>query len=154
MREAATERPEQIALIAGMPDSVARRRWTYAQMWEGSVPVAQALLTRFQPRERFAVWVPNLAELALLEFGAALAGVVLVTVNPPFARKNWSMSSSSQGRQASFSCRSTSMAASLQEIRPNLPLLREVVLFSDWTAFLASGSLETPLLVVASTNAV
>lgn len=156
LREAATERPEQIALIAGMPDPAARRRWTYAQMWEESVQVAQALLARFQPRERVAVWAPNLAEWVLLEFGAALAGVVLVTVNPAFRPRELEYVLKQSGAAGIFlvpEFRSNSMVASLQEIRPSLPHLREVVLFSDWTAFLASGSPDTPLPAVSPTDA-
>lgn len=61
-----------------------RRRWTFSHMLHESEQVARALLARFQPGERVAVWAPNTAEWILLEFGAALAGIVLVTVNPAF----------------------------------------------------------------------
>ena len=47
---------------------------------------AHALLRRFAPGERVAVWAPNIAEWIMLEFGAALAGMVLVTVNPGFRK--------------------------------------------------------------------
>ena len=63
LREAAAEAPNQIALVAGAPEPSARRRWTYAQMLEESERVARALLGRFQPGERSAVWTPNLTEL-------------------------------------------------------------------------------------------
>ena len=43
-----------------------------------------ALLTRFEPGERIAVWAHNLPEWVILEYGAALAGMTLVTVNPSF----------------------------------------------------------------------
>src|SRR5689334_19258659 len=45
---------------------------------------ARALASRFGPGERVAVWAPNLPEWILLEFGAALAGLTLVTVNPAY----------------------------------------------------------------------
>ncbi len=63
LREAAAEAPNQIALVARAPEPSARRRWTYAQMLEESERVARALLGRFQPGERIAVWAPNLTEL-------------------------------------------------------------------------------------------
>ena len=44
--------------------------------------VARALLGRFAPGARVAVWAPNSPEWLLLELGAALAGLTLVTVNP------------------------------------------------------------------------
>ena len=45
---------------------------------------ARALLTRFKKGERIAVWAQNLPEWMMLEFGAGMAGMVLVTVNPAF----------------------------------------------------------------------
>ena len=45
---------------------------------------ARALTARFAPGERVAVWAPNIPEWVILEFAIALAGLVLVTVNPAF----------------------------------------------------------------------
>ena len=52
-----------------------------------SEQVARALLGRFSPGEHVAVWAANSPERALIEFGAALAGVTLVTVNPAYLDK-------------------------------------------------------------------
>src|SRR5947209_16135706 len=87
LRAAASATPDATALVAGVPDPAQRRRWTYADLLRDSEAVARALLARFQPGERVAVWWPNLPEYVLLEFGAALAGIVLVTVNPAFRDK-------------------------------------------------------------------
>ena len=57
------------------------RRWTYAELLAEAERAARALTARFEPGERLAVWAPNCRN-GLLEFGAALAGVILVTVNP------------------------------------------------------------------------
>ena len=84
LREAAASCPDRIALIAGVADAAARREWTYAQMLAESEQVARALLAKFKPGEHVAVWAPNIPEWVLLEFGAAMAGVVLVTANPAF----------------------------------------------------------------------
>ena len=70
------------ALVAGVSDPKARRRWTYAELLRDAERTGRALLRRFEPGERIAVWAPNLPEWVLVEFGAALAGIVLVTVNP------------------------------------------------------------------------
>ena len=43
---------------------------------------ARALCARFQPGERVAIWAHNIPEWIMVEFGAAMAGVILVTVNP------------------------------------------------------------------------
>lgn len=143
LREAAASVSEQIALVTGTPQMADRRHWTYAQMLEESERVARALLSRFQPGERVAVWAPGLAEWVLLEFGAALARVVLVTVNPAFRPKELAYVLQQSGASGIFlvsEFRSNQMAASLEQIRPNLPRLREVISFPDWGDFLASSS--------------
>lgn len=72
--------------MEGRPDSSRRRRWSYADLLTESERVARALLGRFAPGERLAVWAPNSPEWLLVEFGAALAGLTLVTVNPALDR--------------------------------------------------------------------
>jgi fatty-acyl-CoA synthase len=59
----------------GVHHPAARRRWSYAELLVEAEQVANALLARFEPGERVAVWANNLPEWVLLEFGAALAGV-------------------------------------------------------------------------------
>ena len=60
------------------------RRWTFDALLRDAERVAHFLLARFRPGEHVAVWAPNSPEWVLLEFGAALAGVTLVTVNPAY----------------------------------------------------------------------
>ena len=81
---AAETTPDRVALIAGVADPAARRQWTYAELQAQALRTAKALRAHFEPGERVAVWAPNLPEWVMLEFGCALAGVVLVTVNPAF----------------------------------------------------------------------
>lgn len=156
LREAAAEVPDQPALIAGMPGLSSRRTWTYAQLLEESEQVARALLGRFQPGERVAVWAPNLPEWILLEFGAALAGIILVTVNPAFRPRELEYVLKQSGAAGIFllpEFRTNQMAAALSEIRPCLPGLREAILFPDWSDFLASGSPARQLPVVTPDDA-
>jgi len=156
LREAAATIPDQVALIAGMPQLNDRRRWTYALMLEESEQVARSLLGLFQPGERVAVWAPNLPEWILLEFGAAMAGIVLVTVNPAFRPRELEYVLKQSGAAGIFlvpEFRTNQMAASLAQVRPNLPELREVILFTDWTDFLASGSSDNQLPKVSPDEA-
>src|ERR1700730_3637635 len=81
LRDAACAVPDQIALIGGHPDPALRRRWSYAELLEDAERCARALLGRFAPGERVAVWAPNLPEWEVLEVGAALAGNILVAVH-------------------------------------------------------------------------
>ena len=84
MAEAAHEWPDRVALIEGRLDGATGRVWTYAEFQNQSEHVARALLARFDPGDRIAVWAHNIPEWALLQFGAAMAGMVLVTVNPAY----------------------------------------------------------------------
>lgn len=81
LREVAAEVPDRVALVEGLA-TAERRRWTYAQLLADAERCARYLLEHFDPGERVAVWAYNLPEWVLLEYGAALAGLTLVTVNP------------------------------------------------------------------------
>ena len=81
LREVAAEVPDRVALVEGLPQPE-RRRWTYAELLADAERCARYLLQHFDSGERVAVWAHNLPEWVLLEYGAALAGLTLVTVNP------------------------------------------------------------------------
>ncbi|MHB8464022.1 MAG: AMP-binding protein, partial [Acidimicrobiales bacterium] len=140
LREAAIDAPDRLGLVAGAPGD--DRRWTFAELLAEAERVAAALLVRFEPGERVAAWAPNLPEWVLLEYGAALAGVILVTVNPAYQRKELAYvlgQSRSAGVFLLPDYRGNPMRAALDAVQPELPDLREVVLFSEWDAFCASG---------------
>ena len=82
LRKAVEEAPDRLALIAGVPDPALRRQWTYAEFYRDVQRTARALLSRFKPGERIAVWAQNIPEWVMLEFGAGMTGMILVTVNP------------------------------------------------------------------------
>jgi len=63
---------------------VLRRRWTYAELLDDAERLARALLSRYGPGERIAIWAPNIPEWVILEYAAGLAGLVLVTANPAY----------------------------------------------------------------------
>jgi fatty-acyl-CoA synthase len=93
------------------------------------------------------VWAPNLPEWVVLEFGAALAGLTLVTVNPAYRPQELRCvldQSQAAGIFLVPEFRSP-MAEYLADVRPDLPALREVVLFTEWDRFLASGRPDEPL---------
>src|SRR5438876_417066 len=60
-------------------------RWSYAEFRERVNAVARGLMALgLQKGEHIAVWAANLPEWVLLEFAAAKAGLILVTVNPVY----------------------------------------------------------------------
>ena len=146
---AAETAPDRLALISGVPDPSARRRWTYAELYSASVRTAHALLNRFEPGERVAVWAPNIPEWIMMEFGAALAGLVLVTVNPGFRQheaEHVLRNSRAAGVVVSPEFRGNRMLAIIEEVQPRCPELREVIRFDQWSDFLDSGADSTHTL--------
>jgi len=148
LREAAAAAPDRVALIAGTPDPAGRRQWKYSELLAESERVARALVGRFEQGERVAVWAPNIPEWVMLEFGAAMAGVVLVTVNPAFrtAELEYVLKQSrSVGLFVLDDFRGNPMLATALEAQPRCPELREIISFGHWGEFLDDGEAETRL---------
>jgi fatty-acyl-CoA synthase len=155
---AARQAPEAIALIEGAPDSSARRRWSYAELLAESEQIARALLGRFEPGERVAVWANNIPVWVVLEFGAALAGLTLVTVNPAYRASELTFVLQQSRASGIFlvpEYRGNRLADTLDQVRSGLPELREVELFShdDWTDFRATGASNQQLPIVKPQDA-
>jgi fatty-acyl-CoA synthase len=142
LAEGAEAVPDRIALITGIPDPDERRQWTYAELYADAERAARALRTRFEPGERVAVWAPNIPEWVMLEFGCAMAGIVLVTVNPAF-RSHELEYVLNQSRSAGLfvvpEFRGNPMMATAEEVHPNCPELREIITFDRWDEFIADA---------------
>ncbi len=142
LREAAALRPDGLALVEGIADVAARRAWTFAELLRDSETVARALASRFEKGERVAVWAPNIPEWVMMEYGCALAGVVLVTVNPAFQAQELRYVLEQSKASGIFylpAHRGNSLQGHLDAVLPDLPLLREVVRFDQFDEFLASA---------------
>ena len=142
LREAAEDCPERPALITGDSDPADRRQWTYAELYADALVVARALGERFEPGERIAVWAPNIPEWILLEFGSALAGTILVTVNPAYQPEEVAYvlgQSRSAGIFVLPHYRGNAMLESVEKVRGQCPDLREVIRFDEWADFMESG---------------
>ncbi len=84
LRAAAAAAPTHLALIEGHADPAQRRRWTYGELLAEAERSARALLAHFSPGDHVAVWAGNCPEWIILQFGLALAGLVMITINPAF----------------------------------------------------------------------
>jgi fatty-acyl-CoA synthase len=143
LRSAAATWPDRVALVEGLSQPAERRRWTFASLLADAERIAQALLARFKPGDHVAVWAPNSPEWVLLEFGAALAGLTLVTVNPAYlaAELRYVLRQSrAVGLFLAAEYRGRSLVAVVEEIRSDLPLLHDVVTLTVWPDFVASGN--------------
>ena len=155
LREAVTEMPDKVALIAGSADPAERRQWTYSALLNEAERAARALLERFEPGERVAVWAPNIPEWVIMEYGCALAGVVLVTVNPSYQADELAYVLRQSGAAGIFllpDYRGNPMAQHLDSVRGDCPALREVIYFTDWRGFLASAG-DAPLPAINANQA-
>lgn len=141
LRAAAEGDPEAPAVVesrAGLPGP---RRWTYRELLDEAETTARALLARFSPGDHIAVWAPNSVEWLFLEFGIALAGMVLVTVNPAFRTaevRHVLSASRATGLFLVSDYRGNPMRRVAEELRGELPELREVIDLADWASFAAS----------------
>jgi fatty-acyl-CoA synthase len=140
---AAETTPDRVALISGTTDPTARRQWTYGELYAASLRTAHALRHRFEPGERLAVWAPNMPEWIMMEFGAALAGLILVTVNPGFRAHEVEYvlkQSRAAGIAVCTQFRGNPMLSTVEEVRPRCEDLREVIRFDRWDEFVAADS--------------
>ncbi|MFQ5477877.1 MAG: AMP-binding protein [Candidatus Binatia bacterium] len=143
LRDAAGEMSDEIGLVEGSADHRSRRRWTFADLLEEAERAARALLGRFEPGDHVAVWAPNLPEWVLLQLGAGLAGIVLVPLNPAYRPRELAYALAQSEAVGLFlvpEFRGNAMADGLAEIREQVPALRSVVSFLDWSDFVTSGS--------------
>jgi fatty-acyl-CoA synthase len=143
LRDAAATWREETALVEGHQDIERRRRWTFSSLLDHAEQVARAILGRFSPGEHVAVWAANSPEWVLIEFGAALAGVTLVTVNPAYLDKELTFvlqQSKASGIFVQPTYRQRDLLSIVDQVRSELPQLREVIPLSCWSDFLLSGA--------------
>jgi fatty-acyl-CoA synthase len=152
LREAAAAAPDRLALVDAVADPAGRREWTYAELLEDVERVARALLARFEQGDRIAIWAPNAADWVVLQQGIAMAGMVMVAINPAYRAHELQYVLSQSGSVGLFyvdSYRDVDLTAIVEQVRPQAPALREVISFTDWIPFLDSGDLTRALPVVA-----
>ncbi|MGH1503736.1 MAG: AMP-binding protein [Acidimicrobiales bacterium] len=126
LRRAAATSPDMLALFGTRDD----RRWTYAELLADAEAGARALLERFEPGERVAIWAQNVPEWVLAEYAIALAGLTIVTVNPNFGGEEAAYVFNQSGTAAvlaSASYRGRDLAAISADLQESCPTLREVI---------------------------
>lgn len=77
-----SEHPDREALVGVRHGDGGPARLTYRQLLEEASRVAAALGGLTEPGDFVALWAPNVVEWTVIQYGAALAGVVLVALNP------------------------------------------------------------------------
>jgi fatty-acyl-CoA synthase len=124
---------DRVALVEGIADTLERPRWTFAEIAAQSPGAATALLAHFRPGEHEAVGAPNCPHWIWVEFGAALAGLTLVTVNPAYQAKELEYvlkQSRAVGILVAPEYRGRDLIAVVKEVKPRTPDLRCIIFVS------------------------
>lgn len=148
LRLAAQIWPSKTALIEGAATAAERRRWSFQDLVDQSEQVARALLSSFQPGDHVAILVANKPEWVLVEFGAALAGLTLVTVNPAFLDEEILFvlkQSKARGIVVQDVFRDRNLMSVIERVRSAAPSLERIIPLSSWPDFIQSGESGLPL---------
>lgn len=108
---------------------------------QGAQERAWALLEKFRPGDFVAIWAPNCPEWVLLELGAALAGVTLVTINPAYRASELAhvlRQSEAKGLILIPEYRGRDLLDLVDEVRGELPHLAVVMPLPKWRAAVAA----------------
>jgi fatty-acyl-CoA synthase len=143
LRDAVRQAPDRLALVVPAAADRGERTWTYRELLRESELAADALLRHFIAGDRIATLAGAGAEILLLQMGAALAGVVLVTLNPasrPNELSYFLTQSAARGIFLDRSYRKADNAAALQGVAPNLPNLQTIVYLDEWASFIQADT--------------
>ncbi|EFG78555.1 AMP-binding enzyme [Mycobacterium parascrofulaceum ATCC BAA-614] len=133
------------ALVGPRHGDGAQLRFTYGELLDEASRVATALSRLTQPGDYVALWAPNVVEWPVIQYGAALAGVILVALNPAMRASELRYALQHSGasvlihadRSRDYDC-----ASVVAEIAQSLPALRTISLSSrpQWRADAVDGA--------------
>ncbi|MCC3313619.1 AMP-binding protein [Nocardia africana] len=134
LRGAAATAGDRTALIFVSANAPARC-WTYAELLRDAESGAHWLLDRFEAGDHLTVWSPNTPEWIVLQYAAALAGLILVTANPALQDNELEYvlrQSQSTGVAYAATFRGTDMRARVASVAPAVPQVREHIPLDGW----------------------
>ncbi|WP_326830125.1 AMP-binding protein [Streptosporangium sp. NBC_01810] len=140
LAERARTHAGSLALVAGAHGTGEERRLGYEELYAEARRVAAGLLRLVEPGEHVALWAHNVVEWPIIQYGAALAGVTLVALNPVL-RPDELLYALNHSRAAVLlhadRSRDYDLAAVAAEVGPRCPALRHTISLSAperWTA--------------------
>jgi fatty-acyl-CoA synthase len=126
-------------------DAPTGRRWTYAQFDADTDTLARGLIAAgLAAGDRVGIWAPNCAEWVQLQYATAKAGIILVNINPAYRSHELSYVLRQSGVRMLVSAESfktSNYRAMIEEVRPQLPALEEVVYLGkpEWDALFGTA---------------
>ena len=121
-------------------------RYTYSEFNAEVDIVARGLIgAGIEVGERVGIWSPNNSEWVLVQYATAKIGVILVNINPAYRTSELEYALNQSGCKMLISAQShlsSDYAAMIEEVRPKVPTLEQVVLLDsdDWVNLLASAA--------------
>ena len=122
------------------------RRYTYAEFNAAVDEVARGLLALgLEVGDRIGIWSPNCAEWVLVQNATAKAGVILVNINPAYRTSELAYALNQSGCRmiiAAPSFKTSDYAAMIEEVRPDLKALENVILLGspEWEQLIAGAA--------------
>ena len=121
-------------------------RWTYAELYERVLTAARGLMARgVKKGDRVGIWSPNRSEWVVVQYATATIGAVLVNLNPAYKTSEIEYALRQSGVSVLLLARmfrQSNFAAMVDEVKPKLPDLREVIVFEDlaWKTLLEDAA--------------
>jgi fatty-acyl-CoA synthase/long-chain acyl-CoA synthetase len=131
---------DQLALVGVRHADGAEVRLSYAELYDDAGRVATALCALAKRGSYIAIWAPNVVEWPIIQYGAALAGMVLVALNPALREEELEYALTHSGAAVLIyadTSRDDDLAEVVRAVGPRLPRLRCVSL-SDVVQWQAS----------------
>ena len=150
LRASAAAAPEKPALKELDYDGDVKGIWTYATLLEDAERLARALASRHKEGARIAVYANNRPEWVLLELACGLAGVILVTVNPAYQKRELKYVLEQSRSEAIYyveSFRGNPMREIADTVCDEIPAVRHRILLTNHDALYAGeekGALRDP----------
>ncbi|MQA07326.1 MAG: AMP-binding protein [Pseudonocardiaceae bacterium] len=126
-------------------DCATGRRWSYPELAEDVNTLALGLLDIGVAKgDRVGIWAPNCAEWTQVQYATAKIGAILVNINPSYRVHELEYVLGQAGISTLVAARefkSSNYAEMIEQVRPNCPALRHVVLLDspEWTDLFARG---------------
>jgi fatty-acyl-CoA synthase/long-chain acyl-CoA synthetase len=130
---------DRLALVGVRHDDGAEVRLSYAELYDEAGRVATALCALAERGSYVAIWAPNVVEWPIIQYGAALAGMVLVALNPALREEELEYALTHSGAAVLIHAdtgRDYDLAEVVAAVGPRLPRLRCVSLsdVAQWQA--------------------
>ena len=157
LRLASFDSSLKIALVEVNESGKISRKWNFQELYNDAIIVAKHLLIKHKKGDRIAVWSSNKPEWVLLEYGVALAGLVLVTVNPSYQADELKYVLSQSESSELFLCRSfrgNPMWRIANEVCNSIGVEIEMTDIEDITKIVLKGDIKGELPEVQSDDPV